>query len=94
MDDFRDIVAAAFTILCSADFSCTSRCRALFRFGMSTPLLHLLSPGVIAIYSLCALFMIAVAIAPTWRNSLSLNDAAFGAQVAAFPTPASWGCRC
>ena len=30
--------------------------------------------------------MIAVAVALTWRNSLSLKDAAFGAQVAAFPS--------
>src|SRR5579871_2984309 len=43
---------------------------ALFRFGMSTPLLQLLSPGVLAIYSLCALLMIAVTVAMTRRDSL------------------------
>jgi len=64
---------------------------ALFRFGMSTPLLQLLSPGVLAIYSLCALLMIGVAVALTWRNSLSLKDAAFGAQVAAFPNTGFMG---
>lgn len=64
---------------------------ALFRFGMSTPLLQLLSPGVIATYAFCALLMIAVAIALTWRNSLSLKDAAFGAQVAAFPNTGFMG---
>src|SRR5437763_11000491 len=53
----------------------------LFRFGMNTPLLQLLGPRVIALYSLCALLMIAVTIALTWRGSVSLKDAAFGAQV-------------
>ena len=32
---------------------------ALFRFGMNTPVLQLLGPGVLAIYALCALLMIA-----------------------------------
>ncbi len=64
---------------------------ALFRFGMNTPLLQLLSPGVLAIYALCALLMIALTIALTWHGSLSLKDAAFGAQVAAFPNTGFMG---
>ena len=64
---------------------------ALFRFGMNTPLLQLLSPGVLAIYSLCAVLMIALTIALTWRGSLSLKDAAFGAHVAAFPNTGFMG---
>src|SRR5947199_8650362 len=58
---------------------------ALFRFGMNTPLLQLLGPGVLAIYSVCALLMIAFTVALTWRGPVDLKDAAFGAQVAAFP---------
>lgn len=64
---------------------------ALFRFGMNTPLLQLLSPGVLAIYASCALTMIALTVALTWRGSLSLKDAAFGAQVAAFPNTGYMG---
>jgi len=64
---------------------------ALFRFGMNTPLLQLLSPGVLSIYSLCALLMIALTVALTWRGSVNLKDAAFGAQVAAFPNTGFMG---
>jgi predicted permease len=64
---------------------------ALFRFGMNTPVLQLLGPGVLAIYSLCALLMIGLTIALTWRGSVSLKDAAFGAQVAAFPNTGYMG---
>src|SRR3954467_1834866 len=63
---------------------------ALFRFGMNTPLLQLLSPGILAIYSLCALLMIGFTIALTWRGSMN-KDAAFGAQVAAFPNTGFMG---
>ena len=64
---------------------------ALFRFGMNTPVLQLLGPGVLAIYALCALLMIALTIALTWRGPVSLKDAAFGAQVAAFPNTGYMG---
>lgn len=64
---------------------------ALFRFGANTPVLQLLSPGVLAIYAVCALAMIALTIALTWRGSVSLKDAAFGAQVAAFPNTGYMG---
>ena len=64
---------------------------ALFRFGMNTPLLQLLGPGVLATYALCALLMIALTIALTWRGPVSLKDAAFGAQVAAFPNTGYMG---
>jgi len=64
---------------------------ALFRFGMNTPLLQLLSPGVLSLYSLCALLIIALTITLTWRGSVNLKDAAFGAQVAAFPNTGFMG---
>jgi len=64
---------------------------ALFRFGMNTPLLQLLSPGVLEAYSVCALLMIAFTIALTWLGSLNLKDSAFGAQVAAFPNTGFMG---
>lgn len=64
---------------------------ALFRFGMNTPLPQMLSPGVLAIYALCALLMIVLTIALTWRGELSLKDAAFGAHVAAFPNTGFMG---
>jgi predicted permease len=63
----------------------------LFRFGMNTPLPQLLGAGVLATYSLCALLMISLTIALTWRGSLSLRDAAFGAHVAAFPNTGFMG---
>jgi len=66
---------------------------ALFLFGTNTPLLQLLSPGILAIYSLCALLMIGLTIALTWRGSVSLKDAAFGRRSLPFPILGSWGCR-
>ena len=63
----------------------------LFRFGMSTPLLQLLNPAVLGLYLLCALIMVALTIALTWRPPLRLKDAAFGAHVAAFPNSGFMG---
>ena len=63
----------------------------LFRFGMNTPVLQLLSPAVLGVYLLCAFVMIGVTIALTWRPPLSLKDAAFGAHVAAFPNSGFMG---
>lgn len=64
---------------------------ALFRFGMSMPVAQLLNPGILGIYVSCALLMVALTIAVTWRPPLSLKDAAFGAQVAAFPNTGFMG---
>lgn len=63
----------------------------LFRFGMNTPVLQLLSPAVLGVYLSCALVMITLTIALTWRPPLSLKDAAFGAHVAAFPNTGFMG---
>jgi predicted permease len=57
----------------------------LFRFGMNTPVLQLLSPGVLGVWVVCALVMVAVTVALTLRAPLGLMDAAFGALVAAWP---------
>lgn len=64
---------------------------ALFRFGIGMPVLQLLSPGVVGTYVACALLMITLTVALTWRPPLSLRDAAFGAQVAAFPNSGFMG---
>ncbi len=63
----------------------------LFRFGMNTPVLQLLSPALLGVYLLCALVMIALTIALTWRAPLTLKDAAFGAHVATFPNSGFMG---
>jgi predicted permease len=67
----------------------------LFRFGASLPPGRLADPTLLGIYLLAALIVIAVTLALTLRrrgasDGVDLRDAAFGALVAAFPTPASW----
>ncbi|MDQ6681134.1 MAG: AEC family transporter [Pseudomonadota bacterium] len=68
----------------------------LFRFGSSLPLARLIDPLLIAIYTVCALLMIAITIFMTWRRGgrdtgVDLKDAAFGALVAAFPNAGFMG---
>jgi hypothetical protein len=57
----------------------------LLRFGMGTPVLQLLNPVVLALYLLCAVVVVALTIALTLRPPVGLQDASFGALVAAFP---------
>jgi malonate transporter and related proteins len=64
----------------------------LLRFGMSTPLWELLNPVVLGVYLLAATFIVALTVALTWREpTCSLQDASFGALVAAFPNSGFMG---
>ena len=63
----------------------------LFRFGMNTPVLELLNPFVLMVYVSCALGVVAFTIAISWRDSVDLKNAAFGALVAAFPNTGFMG---
>lgn len=63
----------------------------LFRFGMNTPVLQLLNPAVLAVYMGCALLLVCLTVATTWREPVGLRDAAFGALVAAFPNTGFMG---
>ena len=68
----------------------------LFRFGSSMPFARLIDPLLIALYTTCALLMIAITIAVTLRRGsgtagVDLKDAAFGALVAAFPNAGFMG---
>jgi len=63
----------------------------LFRFGHSTPLIELLNPALLLLYTLCGLLLVFFTIAVTWSPRVHLKDAAFGALVAAFPNSGFMG---
>ncbi len=68
----------------------------LFRFGSSMPFARLIDPLLIALYTTCALLMIAITVAVTLRRreggpGVDLKDASFGALVAAFPNAGFMG---
>jgi malonate transporter len=63
----------------------------LFRFGATTPLAQLLDPGVLGVYLLCAMLMVALAVVVSRRGGLDWNNSAFGALVAAFPNTGFMG---
>ena len=63
----------------------------LFRFGASTPIAQLLNPGVVGVYLVCAMVMVAFTIAVTRHGRIGWNDAAFGALVGAFPNTGYMG---
>ncbi len=63
----------------------------LYRFGSTTPLAQLLDGGVFLTYLLCALVMVAFAVAISLNRRIGWNDAAFGALVAAFPNTGFMG---
>jgi predicted permease len=63
----------------------------LFRFGMNTPVLELLSPAMLGVYVAAGLLIVGFTIAVTWGPRLGLKDAAFGALVAAFPNTGFMG---
>ncbi len=63
----------------------------LFRFGSSTPIAQLLDGAVFGVYLLCALIMVAFAIAMTLSARVDWNNASFGALVAAFPNTGFMG---
>jgi hypothetical protein len=63
----------------------------LYRFGANTPVAQLLDGGLVAVYLLCALIMVAFTIAVTRTLRIGWNDASFGALVAAFPNTGFMG---
>ena len=66
----------------------------LYRFGSSTPINQLLNASLIGVYMLCAVLMVALAVAVTrlWlQPQKNWNDASFGALVAAFPNTGFMG---
>ncbi|MEY4978891.1 MAG: hypothetical protein RLZZ352_1161 [Pseudomonadota bacterium] len=63
----------------------------LYRFGSTTPVAQLLDASVAGVYLLCALVMVAFAIAITRNDRIRWNDAALGALVAAFPNTGFMG---
>ncbi len=63
----------------------------LFRFGSTTPIADLLDASVFGVYLVCALIMVAFAIAMTLTERIRWNDASMGALVAAFPNTGFMG---
>jgi len=63
----------------------------LYRFGSTTPIAQLLDASVAGVYLLCALVMVAFAIAMTLNGRIRWNNAALGALVAAFPNSGFMG---
>lgn len=63
----------------------------LYRFGANAPIRQLLDIPLMALYTLCALVMVAFTIAVTRNRRIGWNDASFGALVAAFPNTGFMG---
>jgi hypothetical protein len=63
----------------------------LLRLGMNTPVIELLNPAVLGLWTGCALMIVFFTIAVTWSARVHLKDAAFGALVAAFPNTGFMG---
>lgn len=63
----------------------------LFRFGANTPIAQLLNPIVLGVYLAAACLIVFFTIATTLSPRINLQDAAFGALVAAFPNTGFMG---
>jgi predicted permease len=63
----------------------------LFRFGAGTPVFDLLNPVVLGVYLASALLIVFFTVAVTLGPRVGLQDAAFGALVAAFPNTGFMG---
>jgi malonate transporter len=63
----------------------------LFRFGASTKVFDLLNPAMLGVYLVSALLIVFVTVALTLSDRIHLQDAAFGALVAAFPNTGFMG---
>ena len=70
----------------------------LFRFGSSMPFGQLIDPALVGVYAVCALLMVFFTVAASLRPAdastgagMDLNNAAFGALVAAFPNTGFMG---
>ena len=63
----------------------------LYRFGASTPIVHLLDASLFFSYLLCALLMVGFLVAISLNKRIRWNDASFGALVGAFPNTGFMG---
>lgn len=63
----------------------------LYRFGSTTPIAQLLDGAALVVYLVCALQMVAFAVATTMNRRIGWNDAAFGALVSSFPNTGFMG---
>ncbi|MBA4266948.1 MAG: transporter [Comamonadaceae bacterium] len=63
----------------------------LYRFGSTTPIAQLLDASVAGVYAICALVMVAFAVAMSLNHRIRWNDASMGALVAAFPNTGFMG---
>ncbi|RYX88797.1 MAG: AEC family transporter [Comamonadaceae bacterium] len=63
----------------------------LYRFGASTPVGQLLDFSLVAVYTVCAVLMVAIAVLMARKAGENWNDASFGALVAAFPNTGFMG---
>lgn len=63
----------------------------LFRFGSTTPVFDLLNPVVLGVYLAAAAVIVFVTIAWSLNERVPMQDAAFGALVAAFPNTGFMG---
>ena len=63
----------------------------LYRFGASMPVAQLLDASVFFTYLLCAMVMVALALAISFNARIRWSDASFGALVAAFPNTGFMG---
>jgi predicted permease len=63
----------------------------LFRYGSNTPIEQLLNLPLAAVYLLCSLLLVAIAIVISRRQQLDWNNTALGALVATFPNTGYMG---
>lgn len=63
----------------------------LFRYGSNTPVEQLLNLPLAAVYLLCSLLLVAIAIMISRRQQLDWNNTALGALVATFPNTGYMG---
>jgi predicted permease len=63
----------------------------LFRFGASTPVFELLNPVVLGVYLAAGLLIVFFTVAVSLNARVGMQDAAFGALVAAFPNTGFMG---
>jgi len=63
----------------------------LFRFGATTPVMQYVTAGAVGVYALCALVVVAFTVVSTLGFRINVNDASFGALVAAFPNTGYMG---
>lgn len=63
----------------------------LFRFGATTPIAPYVSVGAVGVYWLCAFVMVLFTLVATLGFRTDVNNAAFGALVAAFPNTGYMG---